>query len=47
MSSGSDVVTSGDWRDPATLERLGQLATRLTVSEGETRSITLRLATER
>jgi hypothetical protein len=47
MSDGSDIVTSGDWGDPATLERLRPLATRITVAEGETRSVTLRLATER
>ena len=44
MSDGSDIVTSGEWTNPATLERLRSIAMRITVNEGETRSITLRVS---
>ena len=43
MNAASDVIDSGDWQDPGTLEKLRALATRVTVGEGETRTITLRL----
>jgi hypothetical protein len=41
LDAASDLVTSGDWQDPVTLEDLRRSATRITVSEGETRSVAL------
>jgi hypothetical protein len=41
LDVASDLVTSGDWQDPATLEDLRRSATRITVNEGETRSVSL------
>jgi hypothetical protein len=46
LNDGVEVVANGDWQDPATLERLRPLATRITVGDGETRTIALRLTTE-
>ncbi len=39
----SDLITSGDWQDPATLEKLGARATRITLGEGEQRTFALRV----
>ena len=43
LDAASDLVTSGDWQDPVMLEDLRRSATRITVNERETRSVTLRL----
>jgi hypothetical protein len=39
----SDLVTSGDWQDPATLEQLRSSAVEVTVNEGDSRAVTLKL----
>ncbi|HYK53721.1 MAG TPA: carboxypeptidase-like regulatory domain-containing protein, partial [Candidatus Eremiobacteraceae bacterium] len=44
LSDVSDIVTSGDWQDPATLDKLRSTATEVSVNESESRSVTLRLA---
>jgi len=44
LSDVGDIVTSGDWQDPATLDRLRSTATEISVNESESRSVTLRLA---
>jgi len=44
LSDVSDIVTSGDWQDPATLDKLRSIATEVSVNESESRSVTLRLA---
>ena len=43
LSDVGDIVTSGDWQDPATLDKLRSIATEVSVNESETRSVTLRL----
>jgi hypothetical protein len=43
LSDVSDIVTSGDWQDPATLDKLRSIASEVSVNESETRSVTLRL----
>ena len=43
LDGASDLVTSGDWQDPATLEDLRRSATRITVNEGETRAVSLKI----
>jgi hypothetical protein len=43
VSDVSDIVTDGSWQESATLERLRARATRVSVVEGEARSVTLRL----
>jgi hypothetical protein len=45
LSDGSDLIISNSWQDPATLETLRPLGTRVTVQEGEARVVTLRIAT--
>jgi hypothetical protein len=47
LSDSSDLITSGSWREPATLEKLRPLATRVTVQEGELRVVNLELASDR
>jgi len=44
LGDASDVVASGDWQDPATLDKLRSIATEVSVNESESRSVTLRLA---
>jgi hypothetical protein len=44
LSDTGDLIDSGDWQDPATLDVLRRGAMRVEVSEGETRNVTLRIA---
>ena len=44
LSNATDVVTSGDWQDPATLEKLAARASRIDLAEGEKRMLNLRLS---
>ena len=39
----SDSIEAGDWQDPAVLQRQESRGTAVTVKEGETRQITLRI----
>jgi len=43
LGDASDVVASGDWQDPATLDKLRSIATEVSVNESESRSVALRL----
>ena len=43
LSDVNDIVTSGDWQDPATLDKLRSIATEVSVNESDSRSVTLRL----
>jgi hypothetical protein len=43
----SDLVTSGNWQDPATLEQLRSSAVEVTVNEGDARAVTLKLTQDR
>jgi hypothetical protein len=47
LSGASDLITSGGWQDPATLETLRPSAMRVTLAEGEERDIALAMASER
>jgi hypothetical protein len=47
VSDLSDLVTTGDWQDPATLDKLRSASTEVTVNESESRSVTLRVKIER
>jgi hypothetical protein len=42
LSDISEVVTNGDWQDPAILEKLRTSATEVSVNESEMRTVTLR-----
>jgi hypothetical protein len=46
-SDVSDLVTSGNWQDPAALEKLRSIATEVTVRETDSRTVTLRLISDR
>jgi hypothetical protein len=35
--------SAADWRDPAALDALARVATRITIAEGETKTIGLRV----
>jgi protocatechuate 3,4-dioxygenase beta subunit len=43
IGDSSDLVTSGDWQDPAVLEQLRSAAVEVTVGEGDARAVTLKL----
>jgi hypothetical protein len=43
LSDVSDLVTGGNWQDPATLDQLRSSAVEVTVGEGDSRSVTLKL----
>jgi Carboxypeptidase regulatory-like domain len=47
VSDVSDIVTDGSWQEPATLERLRVRATRVTLTDGQLRSVTLRMTSDR
>jgi hypothetical protein len=47
LTDASDLITSGSWQDRATLENLRRSATHVTVAEGEVRSISLRMTSDR
>jgi len=43
LGGASDLITSGSWQDPATLETFRPSAIRVTVAEGEARNVTLQM----
>jgi hypothetical protein len=45
LAAAVDYVDSGEWQDPEFLERLREEASRVTIREGETKSVTLPLLT--
>jgi hypothetical protein len=47
MSNAGDLFDATDSADPATLDELRRGATRITVQEGETRTVTLRVTSDR
>jgi carboxypeptidase family protein len=47
LSDVSDLVTSGNWQDPATLEQLRSSGVEVTVNEGDARAVTLKLTQDR
>jgi hypothetical protein len=44
LSDVGDIVMSGDWQDPAMLDKLRSIATEVSVNESESRNVTLRLS---
>jgi hypothetical protein len=43
LAAAVDYVEDGEWQDPEFLERLRESASRLTIRNGETKTVALRL----